>query len=99
MVVTVESIDVVADITSARVTWVKPNSTPSAVYELQYFPTLFPSHVTTLNTTLKSHDVIGLIPTLRYQFQVRVYMDGERGEWVSANVSLEQKIRKYYKHV
>ncbi len=90
----VESVSVSIDITSARVTWTGKSSNTSDLYELQYFPSLFPSHRITLNTTLKFHDVMRLIPTLRYRFQVRVYTGGEHGDWVGVVTSSEKKIRK-----
>ena len=91
----VDSIEVSPAITSAEVTWVKLNSNESDVFELQYFPVVFPSHRVSVNTTLKSHSIIGLIPKLRYQFQVRVYTSEGLGEWVSSVITLNRTIREY----
>lgn len=91
----ITSLSINSSITSAMVNWTSSTSHPNmVVYELQYFPTHFPSHSVTLNTSLTTHQAVGLIPLLRYQFRVRLYSSQGRGDWVSEMVMLDQKIRK-----
>ena len=92
----VPSLNVTTAITSATLNWTNPMGEPltSFVYELQYHPSLFPFYTVTLNTTLTSHEVVKLIPQLRYEFRLRVYTTLEHGDWITVSTLLERKIRK-----
>ena len=92
----VPSLNVTTAITSATLNWTNPMGEPltSFVYELQYYPSLFPFYTVTLNTTLTSHEVVKLIPQLRYEFRLRVYTTLEHGDWITVSTLLERKIRK-----
>lgn len=86
-------LNVTTAITSATLNWVIPTEA-SLVYELQYYPSLFPFHTVTLNTTQTSREVVKLIPQLRYEFRVRVYTPHGRGDWTTVSSLLDRKIRK-----
>ncbi len=94
--VTISVINVTAYLSSALARWVmSDNFDNNSYYQLQYYLTAFPSYTTTINTSLLSYEVIGLIPMSQYQFQVRVcYDDDHHGDWISTVVNLEQRIRK-----
>ena len=84
----IQVITVMPFITSVQVSWTTPTSMEDNFdYDLQYYPTSFPSLVVTLNTNHTSLLVIGLLPQLHYHFQVRV-TNVDQPTWSMADVQL-----------
>ena len=94
-----ESIRVVPEITSALVTWTPPSDVEDSlkvfIFQLKYYPVMFPDSEVVLNTTDTSYHAVGLIPLTKYQFEVRLILPDAPSKWVTANVTLQEHIRKH----
>lgn len=88
------------EITSALITWTPPSDSDDieVIFQLMYYPIVFPERDVLVNVTSTSYHAVGLIPSSNYRFQVRLLLSSGPSTWTTANVTLHERIRKLQIH-